>query len=87
MTDRIKARAALERHLLGSASEASPWHDLGLSKAPIIGGRELNLKRLWQEVQMFGGFATTTEGKLWARVATKLGIDINALTNASSIVK
>ncbi len=57
------------------------------SAAVVCAGVDLNLQQLYKVVQTHGGFEATISNKCWGKVATKLGIDKSAHTNASFVLK
>lgn len=56
-------------------------------KVPTFCGRELDLFRVYREVQQRGGFAAVCENKRWREVCRALNVDLEGQTSASNIIK
>lgn len=50
-------------------------------------GRDLDLRVYYKIVQSHGGYDAATSQKLWRKIAIKLGIDTDVITNASYVLK
>lgn len=50
-------------------------------------GRDLDLRQCYKIVQSHGGYDAATSQKLWRRIAKKLGVDTDVITNASYVLK
>ncbi|KAA6424409.1 MAG: hypothetical protein FRX49_05621 [Trebouxia sp. A1-2] len=84
--DPTKARLQMVQYLSGDTSSA-PWEAMGMSRAPVIGGRELDLRKFHEAVQECGGFDAAVSNKKFARIAVRLGIDLAVATNAAYLLK
>ncbi|DBA86032.1 TPA: Lysine-specific demethylase 5A [Trebouxia sp. C0004] len=84
--DPTKARLQMVQYLSGDMSSA-PWEAMGMSRAPVIGGRELDLRKFHEAVQECGGFDAAVSNKKFARIAVRLGIDLAVATNAAYLLK
>lgn len=51
------------------------------TRNPILGGKELELRRLFNVVDKKGGYQTVCRDKLWKEVATALQVEVHKLTH------
>jgi len=54
------------------------------TRNPILGGKELELKKLYDVVEKFGGYMTVCREKLWKEVARKLQVSLGTHAAPSS---
>ena len=80
------ANEMLLAHVEGRAPDV-PWAALGVPRAPIIGGKPLDLRGLWARVRALGGYEGAVAAKQWASVAVRMGMDVKAITNAGWLVR
>lgn len=59
----------------------------GRFKVPTFCGKELDLYRVYREVQSRGGYSAVCENKRWREVCRALGVDLEGQTSASNIMK
>ena len=78
---------ALVRAYVEGRTADPPWEALGAARAPVIGGRPLDLKGLWARVRAHGGYDGVIAAKKWAAVAGGMGMDCRAITNAGWLVR
>ena len=50
-------------------------------------GRELDLRKFHEAVEVCGGFDAAVSNKKFARIAVRLGIDLTVATNAAYLLK
>ncbi|XP_034254210.1 mucin-16 isoform X2 [Thrips palmi] len=60
-------------------------HNIHLQHAPLVGGMELDLPRLYTTVQNFGGLAEVMDKKRWVKVAETMRIPKSAQDRASKL--
>lgn len=53
----------------------------------MVPDKELDLRRLWKEVQALGGYETCTTKQQWAKVAGSLGLDHSSATESGSLLR
>lgn len=86
-TERAANANALARAYVEGRAADAPWPALGAARAPVIGGRPLDLKGLWARVRAHGGYDGVIAAKKWAAVASGMGMDCRAITNAGWLIR
>lgn len=65
-----------------------PWSQLGYDGGgPVVGGKEVDLRQLWDLVSSWGGFEGVRAARKWSAIATAMGADVRSVNNHSTGLK